>query len=108
MDADELKRIRKELGTSAKDLAKVLGIEQETVLAWERGELFPTKRHVDHIHKLRERGAGAIPKRAGKSTSPLEVLADPAMWLLIRKLLAHDSLRKEVSRLAESYPEPEG
>jgi transcriptional regulator with XRE-family HTH domain len=106
MDADELKALRKELGVTARDLAATLGVEQETVLEWERGELFPTKAHVDKLEELRRAGPGSVPKRAKKGASPLELLADPAIWTLLRKLLVHDSLRREVLRLAEKHPDP--
>ena len=43
MTPDELKALRKELSCTAKELAAALGIEQATVLAWEKGDLFPTK-----------------------------------------------------------------
>jgi hypothetical protein len=36
----------------------------------------------------------------------MKVLADPAMWALVRKLTAHAALREEVTRLAEEYGDP--
>lgn len=108
MTADELKALRKELGVTARDLAGALGIEQDEVLAWERGERFPTKKFVDEMQRIRKGGPSAVPKRSRKGASPLEVLADPALWSVFRKLLVHEPLRKEVLRLAERYEEPEG
>jgi transcriptional regulator with XRE-family HTH domain len=106
MDAEELRALRKELGVTARDLAAAIGVEQEVVLAWERGELFATKQHVTELMKLRARGAGAVPRAARKGATTMQVLADPALWQLFRKLIAHDALRKEVLRIAERYDDP--
>ena len=83
----------------------MLGLEQATVLAWEKGELFPTKAYVDKMTALRAKGPGAIPKKA-KGEAPMKVLADPALWELVRKLAAHKKLRDEVVKLGASYPDP--
>jgi len=108
MSPEDLKALREELGCTARDLAAALGIEQETVLAWERGELFPTKRHCDAMESLRRKGPSAIPKKRRKSApaSPLHALADPDLWRLVRKLLAHPELRAAAQSLAASYPDP--
>src|SRR5262250_1684837 len=45
MSPEDIKALRQELGCTARELATALGIEQETVLSWERAELFPTKRY---------------------------------------------------------------
>ena len=106
MTPDELKALRKDLSCTAKELAAALGLEQATVLGWERGELFPTKQYIDAMNALRTKGPGAIPRKA-KGESPLVVLADPATWEIFRKILAHKRLRDEVAKLASKYPEPE-
>ncbi len=107
MSPDELKELRKELACTAKELATALGIEQATVLAWEKGELFPTKQWVDKMEALRAKGKSAIPKKArGASPEPMKVLADPELWALVRKLVAHKKLRDDVSKLAETYADP--
>jgi hypothetical protein len=36
----------------------------------------------------------------------MRVLADPALWEVVRKLVAHKKLRDEVAKLAASYPDP--
>jgi transcriptional regulator with XRE-family HTH domain len=105
MTPDEIKALRKELTCTAKELAGALGIEQATVLAWEKGDLFPTKAFVDKMAQLRARGPAAIPKKA-KGAEPMKVLADPALWELVRKLVAHKKLRDEVVRLAAPYADP--
>lgn len=105
MSPEDLKALRKDLSCTAKELAQALGIDQATVLAWEKGELFPTKAHVDKMNELRARGAGAIPKKA-KGPEPLKVMTDPALWQLVRKLLTHKKLRDEALKLAAAYPDP--
>ena len=106
MTPDELKALRKELGCTAKELATALGLEQATVLAWEKGELFPTKPYIDKMEALRKNPA-AVPKKA-KGGNPFEVLADPALWTVFRKVLAHKKLRDEVVKLAQAYDDPQG
>lgn len=105
MTPDEIKALRKDLACTAKELAQALGIEQSTVLAWEKGDLFPTKAFVDKMAALRARGPVAIPKKA-KGAEPMKVLADPALWELVRKIVAHKKLRDEVLKLAAPYPDP--
>lgn len=108
MSPEALKALRKELGCTARDLGATIGVDQETVLAWERGDLFPTKRYVDAMLDLQRRGPSAILKKPKKKSSPMELLAEPAMWQLFRKLLQHEELRREVLRLAERYDDPSG
>jgi transcriptional regulator with XRE-family HTH domain len=103
---DDIKQLRKELGCTARDLATTLGIEQKEVLAWEAGELFPTKRFVDQMKALREKGPGAVLKSAkGKNVTPTDRLSDPAFWAIVKKLLLHPPLYEQVSKLAEKYEE---
>jgi len=75
------------------------------VLAWEKGDLFPTKPFIDKMEQLRKRGAAAIPKKA-RGDAPMKVLADPALWELVRKIVAHKKLRDEVTKLASGYADP--
>jgi transcriptional regulator with XRE-family HTH domain len=105
MTPDELKALRKELGCTAKELAGALDLEQKTVLAWEKGELFPTKHVIDKMSVLRVKGPAAIPRKA-RGPEPMKVLSDPALWLLVRKLLANKKLRDEVTKLAGAYDDP--
>jgi transcriptional regulator with XRE-family HTH domain len=102
---DDIKSLRKDLSCTAKELAQALGIEQATVLAWEKGELFATKPYVDKMEALRAKGPSAIPKKA-KGEAPMKVLADPQLWELMRKLLAHKKLRDDVMKLASGYADP--
>ncbi len=105
MTPEEIKALRKDLACSAKELAAALGVEQATVLAWEKAELFPTKAYVDRMTELRARGPSSIPKKA-KGGDPIKALSDPQVWELLRKIAAHKKLRDEVAKLAEKYPDP--
>ena len=104
MTPEDIKLLRKELGCTARDLATTLGIEQKEVLAWELGELFPTKRFVDQMQKLREKGPSAVLKSTkGKAVAPTDRISDPAFWAIVKKLLLHPPLYEQVSKLAEGY-----
>ena len=105
MTPDELKALRKELSCTAKELAVALDLDQATVLAWERGELFPTKSYIDAMNALRARGPSAIPRKS-KGDDPVKALADPQTWELLRKIAAHKKLRDEVAKLAAKYTDP--
>lgn len=101
---EDIKALRKELGCTARDLATTLGIEQREVLAWEAGELFPTKRFVDQMQALREKGPGAVLKTTkGKAVAPTDRVSDPAFWAVVKKLLLHPALFEQVSKLADNY-----
>jgi transcriptional regulator with XRE-family HTH domain len=101
---DDIKQLRKELGCTARDLATTLGLEQKEVLAWEAGELFPTKRFVTQMLALKEKGPSAIVKSAkGKAVAPTDRLSDPAFWAVVKKLLLHPSLFDQVSKLADKF-----
>ena len=104
MTPDELKDLRKALSCTAKELAGALGLDQATVLGWERGELFPTKQYIDAMNELRARPS-AIPRKA-KGSDPMKALADPAMWELVRKIAGNKKLRDEVVKLAAKYSDP--
>ena len=102
---DELKALRKELACTAKELAAAIGLEQSTVMAWEKGDLFPTKPYIDKMNALRAKGPGAIPKKS-KGGDPMQQLKDPLVWELLRKIAAHKKLRDEVAKMAAGYPDP--
>lgn len=107
MTPDEIKSLRAELKCTARELAGALSLEQATVLAWEAGELFPTKKHVDAMEALRAKGPSAIPKKAkGAQPAPMRVLSDPQLWEVVRKLATHKKLRDEVFKLASTYADP--
>ena len=107
MSPDEIKALRKDLACTAKELAAALGVEQATVLAWEKAELFPTKAFVDRMGDLRAKGPGAVPRKSrGAEANPMKSLADPQVWELFRKIAANKRLRDEVLKLAEKFPDP--
>jgi DNA-binding XRE family transcriptional regulator len=110
MKPEEIMALRKELRCTTHELAEALGVTSKTVMAWEQDEMFPTKRYIKLMNALREQGQGAVPrKRRGSKTSqtPMQVLSDPDMWRIVRKLVAHPEFRAQVTKLAESYDEPE-
>lgn len=105
MTPEEVKRARTALKCTAKELAAALGVEPSTIGAWERGELFPTKKHVEELARLVAAGPNAVPRKA-KGADPLDALRDPDVWTLLRKLLAHPKLRAEIEKIAEKYEDP--
>jgi DNA-binding XRE family transcriptional regulator len=105
MTPEEIKAVRRELSCTAKELALALALDQQTVLAWEQGELFPTKQYVDKMNALREKGPSAIPRKS-RGEDPLKALADPTVWQLLRKIAAHKKLREAVAKLAAAYTDP--
>ena len=106
MTGADVKALRANLGCTAKELAAVLGLDQATVLAWEKDELFPTKAFVDRMNALRDKGPGAVPRKAKAGGDPVAALADPLVWELLRKIAAHKKLRDDVAKLAAAYPDP--
>lgn len=103
MTPDEIKAVRKATALSQKELAEALEVDVAVVRDWEKGERFPTRAHCDAMEALRK---NPPPKKKGKTATPMQLLADPAFFALVRKLLAHGALRAEVARLAEAYADP--
>ncbi len=107
MSPEEIKALRKELNCTARELATALKIDQKEVMAWETGELFPTKRFVLQMEMLRKKGPSAIPRAArGAKKTGMQRLDDPKLWELVRKLLEHPALFDQVVKLAEQYADP--
>ena len=110
MKPADIKALRKELRCTPRELAEALGITPKEVMAWEQEDAFPTKRFIDAMNTLRDKGESAIVKRRGRkrdAQSPMAVLADPAMWELVRKLIAYPELREKVIELAARFDDPE-
>jgi DNA-binding XRE family transcriptional regulator len=104
---DEIKALRAFLQCSTRELGDAIGADQKTIIAWESGQLFPTKKYVDRMIALQQKGPSAVPKKArGAAPPPLRVLADPSLWEVLRKLVVHKKLRDEVIKLAASYDDP--
>ncbi|MGA3123222.1 MAG: helix-turn-helix transcriptional regulator [Polyangiaceae bacterium] len=106
MTPDDIKALRRELACTAKELAGALGVDQATVLAWERAERFPTKAYIDRMIAIRAAGPGAVPRKSKATSDSVHGLADPVVWEIFRKLVAHRKLRDEVAKLAELYSDP--
>lgn len=103
---EDIQALRAELKCTARELAETLGLEQKEVLAWETGELFPTKRWVTAMQRLKAAGPTSIqrkPRGKPKGLTGMQRLSDPELWLVIRKLLAHPALFDEVKKLSERY-----
>ncbi|MDP3278379.1 MAG: helix-turn-helix domain-containing protein [Deltaproteobacteria bacterium] len=103
MNAEDIKALRKSTGLSQRDLAEALSIDVSVVRDWEKSEQFATKAHVVSMQAI----AKSPPARKvrGKKT-PMQVLADPGFWLLVRKLSTHDTLRSACEKLAVDYDDP--
>lgn len=105
---EDIKKLRDELKCTARELAQALKLDQKEVLAWEAGELFPTKRYVTQMEVLRRQGPSAIPRtpRGKAKKTGMQRLDDPKLWEVIRKLLEHPALFDQVAKLAEGYDDP--
>lgn len=106
---EEIKKLRQELKCTARELADTLKLDQLTVLAWEKGELFPTKRFVKQMQALREQGPDSvvrIKRGRSKKRTGMARLDDPKLWELIRKLVEHPELFDQVVKLADHFDDP--
>lgn len=99
---EEIKNLRRTLGMTQRDLAEALQIDVALVRDWEKGERFPTRAHCMAMEALRAHP----PARKSRAKRPMELLADPEFFTLVRKLLVHAPLRAEVEKLARDYPDP--
>jgi transcriptional regulator with XRE-family HTH domain len=107
LSPDDIKALRTTLQCTTRELGDAIGVDQKTVISWESAQLFPTKKFVDRMLALKEKGPSAVPKKArGKEPPPLRVLADPSLWEVLRKIVAHKKLRDDVIKLAQSYDDP--
>ncbi|MCC6217413.1 MAG: hypothetical protein IT376_21325 [Polyangiaceae bacterium] len=108
MTGPEIAALRKRLGCGVRDLALAIGAEPNDLVAWESGERFPTKRHVDQLQALGERGPGAVPTRrrspappSGDAAGALDRLEDPRLAKVLRRLCEDPELFAEVVALVE-------
>jgi len=104
MQPEDVKRIRDALACSLGDLAAAVGVDVKTLLAWEAGDRFPTKRHADKLKALEKEGPSAV-KRTGKKkpVSGPELLGDSRFWNVVRKMATNADLFAEVERLSAKY-----
>jgi transcriptional regulator with XRE-family HTH domain len=131
MTPEAIKELRRQLRCTARDLARALDTDQSTVLAWERGELFPTKKSVDRMNAWLAAGALPTPTTPGEPKAPTfrrpvsgvspnlrpnmspngtpgvsSAAADAALGVLVRKLVVHADLRAKVLELSANYTDP--
>ncbi len=106
---EDIKQLRKELNCTARELATALKLDQKEVLAWEAGELFPTKRYVVQMEAFRKKGPSAIPrapKGKAKRVTGSQRLNDPKLWELVRKLVEHPDFFDAAYKLGQNYADP--
>jgi len=107
---EDICALRKSLRCTMQELADALGVEPRVVMAWEDAEMFPTRGHVERMQGLLAEGPGAVPRkgrrRAADAATPMQLLADPELWRLVRKLLQHPELRKRALEIAAAYDDP--
>lgn len=108
MSPADVKRLREALSCSIGELAAAVGVDVKTVMGWEAGDLFPTKRHVARLQALETAGPTAIPRktRTRGSATGIALLGDPRLWTVVRKLTAHPDLLRDVEKLAAGYDDP--
>lgn len=109
MTPADIKALRTELKCTTRELASAIGVEQDAILSWERGETFPTKQSVDRMAELRQKGPEAIvrrPKKTSAPPSPFAALRDPELWLIVRKLIGHPELLAQVKTLSSGFDDP--
>ncbi|HEX4337411.1 MAG TPA: XRE family transcriptional regulator [Polyangiaceae bacterium] len=101
MSPDEIKKLRDDLGCSLGELATFVGVDVKTVIEWEAGDLFPTKRHVVNLEAARKAGPEAIRRpKAVAAPNGLDALSDPRLWAIVQKLVTDPTFFAEVEKLA--------
>ena len=101
MRPEEIKKLHDELDCSLGELAAAVGVEVGTLLAWEAGDLFPTRRHATKLEALRKAGPGALRKTPPpQQPAGIELLADPRLWTIVTKLVSDPAFFAEVEKLA--------
>ena len=102
MRPEEIKALRAELGCSIGELAQAVGVEPRMLLAWEAGDLFPTKRHVGKLEAARKAGPGALrTQKAVPAPTGIDVLEDPRLWAVVKRLVTDPKFLDEVEKLAK-------
>jgi DNA-binding transcriptional regulator YiaG len=104
---DDVKALRKELRLSIQALATSLKVEARTILAWEAGDLFPTKKHASAMLALvAQRKADERPSPSSNSESnddALSQLKNPELWDLVARLATDPEFFATVQRLAKRH-----
>jgi transcriptional regulator with XRE-family HTH domain len=103
MTADEIRALRKRRGLTRAALARQVGVLPADVAGWELGQRFPTKKAAARLAELVAHGEV---QRDSAAVTPWARLADPSVWALVRKLLAHRELLERAQAMAEAYADP--
>jgi DNA-binding transcriptional regulator YiaG len=103
MQPEDVRRIREALACSLGELAAAVGVDVKTLLAWESGDQFPTKRHADRLKALEAQGPSAIKRSPKRPATGPDLLADPRFWTVVRKLATHPDLFSKVEQLSATY-----
>jgi transcriptional regulator with XRE-family HTH domain len=104
MQPEDVKRIRESLACSLGELASAVGVEVKTILAWEAGDQFPTKRHADRLTALAKEGPSAIKRsRSKRPPTGTDLLADPRFWTVVRKLATNPEFFTAVEKMSAEY-----
>jgi transcriptional regulator with XRE-family HTH domain len=103
MQPEDVRRIREALACSLGQLAAAVGVDVKTLLAWESGDQFPTKRHADRLKALEAEGPSAIKKSSKSAPTGPDLLADPRFWSVVRKLATNRDFFAAVAQMAERY-----
>jgi transcriptional regulator with XRE-family HTH domain len=108
MSPDGIKALRQELGCSLGELAASIDTDVKTLLSWEAGDLFPTKKHADRLEALKVAGPTAVVRRprSKRALTGLDALDDPRLWVVVKKLATYPELLTEVETLAARYDAP--
>lgn len=98
-DGPRLDAFERELGLSAAEIARAIGVDFALYLAWKSGERFATKRSVERLLKLRisalQRPATAP---APEPAAPTPPLAHGRLWAIVERLQAEPALLDECER----------
>ena len=107
MEAGEIRALRVRLKLTMAQLGEKVGVSQSTITAWESGEKFATKEHVDKLRALDE-GSESTAKKPPLDEAAVwaPFLASPEFAALLRKLLFHPELRRKALALAATYRDP--
>jgi transcriptional regulator with XRE-family HTH domain len=103
MQAEDVKRLRESLGCSVGELAASVGVDVKTVLGWESGDLFPTKRHADRLKALERQGPSAVKRKSKAPATGADLLSDPRFWKVVQKLATNSDFFSKVEKLSETY-----
>lgn len=78
MRPEQIRRLRQRLGLSQRQLAQVMGVSQQVVSFWERGERKPRRVHRDYLRQLQRRLEEAEDERRQKER--LQELITAGLW----------------------------